>query len=277
MCQHEAGARKNMETSKIFLLAVKRKEKERYWATNNYRAYTKKTPDSVQNTSNPSTGLSDIGRTVKHTVILKSFPYKILPIFIEVKLSIVKSLQRLAFQAGKGKQRSEWSGKIKRLKVLFNNIWFLLSEISLTLPLEKQTHCAWQKMHHLFLPWSVTQITTEYPRHTRAPSNSSGKSSSPWPKVAPVSHGIRCATVMGWNALTPLATVKLHRAPRSGPSGSLSAWVVCMLFFPVVKATGTSKQVTSLFHSRAIKQTIQKWLCSQRLKNPGWQINSSKW
>ena len=46
---------------------------------------------------------------------------------------------------------------------------------------------------------------------------------------------------------------------------------------PAARATGTSKQATTLFQRGVIQQTIRKWLCSRRLKHPGWQINSSKW
>lgn len=92
---------------------------------------------------------------MKHTMLLKLFNWEIIPILKEIKPSIVMFLQPVAFQAVKGKQRSERSAKNRWLKMLFNNIWLFLSEMSLLSPQEKQL-----KTHHLFLPQNVTPIVT---------------------------------------------------------------------------------------------------------------------
>lgn len=92
-----------------------------------------------KNTSNFSIGLFSIGQKMKHTMLLKLFNWEIIPILKEIKPSIVMFLQPVVFQAGKGKQRSERSAKNRWLKMLFNNIWLLLSEMSLISPQEKQT------------------------------------------------------------------------------------------------------------------------------------------
>lgn len=155
------------------------------------------------------------------------------------------------FQTGEGKQRSEWSAENRRLKMLLNNIWLLLSEISLTVTREKQTLYTIEET-----PVVVTSGRDPHSvcRPTRGRSRR-GFGGSPSPGRVP---------------RTPVTANP--RQVRSGPSGTLNALVTHMVFPPCGESNRHIKAGNISLSERSYKTNNSEMVMLSEIKK-SWMKN----
>lgn len=199
-------------------------------------------------------------------MILELFNWETTPILTEIKPSVVICLNLwLSTQEKESKDQSKLPETVNSKRYLITHS-FSCQE-SPERHLRRNRHCT-QLERAL---WCLPQPGT--PTATRAPDSISARA-------------VLAARRAACGGAEPARLQHAHSAAHCGaPPGSARGTrrhftrfsYSRIIFSPAGRATGTSKRVTSLLPSRVIKQPIRKWLCSQRLKNAGWQINSSKW